>query len=130
MGCHASALEAGEVVVALNEWSAQSLATLPTRSGFRQRGMDMTRLETFTDAAFAFAVTLLVVGGGDSIPENSEQFIDAMKRIPAFAASIRANHAVLVRTPYLESSFRFGGFGFDVLEFVADFCGSWCLSTH
>ena len=30
--------------------------------GFKQRGEDMTRLETFTDAAFAFAVTLLVVG--------------------------------------------------------------------
>lgn len=28
--------------------------------GFRQRGEAMTRLETFTDAAFAFAVTMLV----------------------------------------------------------------------
>lgn len=74
-------------MAALNEWSAQDLAALPTRNGFHQRGMDMTRLETFTDAAFAFAVTLLVVGGGDSIPGNSAEFIEAMKRIPAFAAS-------------------------------------------
>ena len=29
--------------------------------GFRLRGLDMTRIETFTDAAFAFALTLLVI---------------------------------------------------------------------
>lgn len=55
--------------------------------GFRQRGEDMTRLETFTDAAFAFAVTLLVVGGGDAIPTNYADLIFAMKQVPAFAAS-------------------------------------------
>ena len=43
-------------------YTAQQLAAMPVRDGFRQRGEDMTRLETFTDAAFAFAVTLLVVG--------------------------------------------------------------------
>jgi uncharacterized membrane protein len=55
--------------------------------GFRQRGEEMTRLETFTDAAFAFAVTLLVVGGGDAIPTNFGELILAMKQVPAFAAS-------------------------------------------
>jgi len=30
-------------------------------SGFRLRGLQMTRIETFTDAAFAFALILLVV---------------------------------------------------------------------
>jgi uncharacterized membrane protein len=63
------------------------LRELPTKNGFRQRGMDMTRLETFTDAAFAFAVTLLVVGGGDSVPMNFEEMTAALKQIPAFAAS-------------------------------------------
>ncbi|CAN5847200.1 hypothetical protein BH23GEM9_BH23GEM9_04520 [soil metagenome] len=29
--------------------------------GFRLRGLEMTRIETFTDAAFAFALTLLVI---------------------------------------------------------------------
>lgn len=29
--------------------------------GFRLRGLDMTRIETFTDAAFAFALTMLVI---------------------------------------------------------------------
>ena len=63
------------------------LAALPTRNGFRQRGMQMTRLETFTDAAFAFVVTLLVVGGGDSVPMNFDEMIDALKQVPAFIAS-------------------------------------------
>ena len=47
----------------------------------------MTRLETFTDAAFAFAVTLLVVGGGDSVPANFTEMVLALKQVPAFAAS-------------------------------------------
>jgi uncharacterized membrane protein len=47
----------------------------------------MTRLETFTDAAFAFAVTLLVIGGGDAIPRSFEEMQLAMKQVPAFAAS-------------------------------------------
>lgn len=62
-------------------------AALPTKRGFRQRGMDMTRLETFTDAAFAFAVTLLVVGGGDSVPMDFGEMTAALKQVPAFAAS-------------------------------------------
>jgi len=64
-----------------------SLKALPVRRGFRLRGSEMTRLETFADAAFAFAVTLLVVGGGDSIPTNFEDMILALKQVPAFAAS-------------------------------------------
>ena len=56
-------------------------------NGFRQRGEAMTRLETFTDAAFAFAVTMLVIGGGDSIPVNFDEMAAAMKQVPAFAAS-------------------------------------------
>lgn len=51
------------------------------------RGAQMTRLETFADAAFAFAVTLLVVGGGDSIPKSFAEMTLAMKQVPAFAAS-------------------------------------------
>ncbi|HEX9851684.1 MAG TPA: TMEM175 family protein [Woeseiaceae bacterium] len=67
--------------------SADRLSTLPVKKGFRQRGMEMTRLETFTDAAFAFAVTLLVIGGGDSVPVNFDEMLQAMKQVPAFAAS-------------------------------------------
>lgn len=54
---------------------------------FRQRGTEMTRLETFADAAFAFAVTLLVVGGGDAIPTSFDEMMQAMEQVPAFAAS-------------------------------------------
>ena len=64
-----------------------SLKALPVKGGFRLRGMEMTRLETFADAAFAFAVTLLVVGGGDFIPATFDEMIQAMKQVPAFAAS-------------------------------------------
>ncbi len=71
----------------VDSFTREELAGFPTRNGFRQRGMDMTRLETFTDAAFAFAVTLLVVGGGDSVPMNFEEMKHALKQIPAFAAS-------------------------------------------
>ena len=56
-----------------------------TKDGFLIRGAEMTRLETFVDAAFAFAVTLLVVGGGDNIPSSYEEFGLAMQRVPAFA---------------------------------------------
>ena len=67
----------------IQTWNAESLATLPVKSGFRQRGMEMTRLETFTDAAFAFAVTLLVISV-DDIPGSYDEFINALKQIPAF----------------------------------------------
>jgi uncharacterized membrane protein len=67
--------------------SADQLSTLPARNGFRQRGMEMTRLETFTDAAFAFAVTLLVIGGSDSVPTNFDEMRLALNQVPAFAAS-------------------------------------------
>lgn len=67
--------------------SGVELRSLPLVNGFRQRGTETTRLEAFTDAAFAFAVTLLVVGGADSIPRDFDAMIGAMKQIPAFAAS-------------------------------------------
>ena len=53
---------------------------------FKNRGENMTRLEAFVDAAFAFALTLLVIGGGDNIPSNYNEFMAALKQIPAFAA--------------------------------------------
>ncbi len=62
------------------------LSELPTVNDFRQRGLDMTRIETFTDAAFAFSLTLLVISF-DAIPTSFDEMIEALKRIPAFAAS-------------------------------------------
>ena len=50
------------------------------------RETQTTRLETFVDAAFAFALTMLVISV-DAIPDSMDQLVDALKRIPAFAAS-------------------------------------------
>jgi uncharacterized membrane protein len=50
----------------------------------RQR--QTTRLETFVDAAFAFALTMLVVSV-DSVPHSFDELVEAIKRVPAFAAS-------------------------------------------
>lgn len=56
------------------------------RHAFTMRGEEMTRIETFVAAAFAFAVTMMVISLGN-IPENMQAFINATKQIPAFVAS-------------------------------------------
>ena len=61
-----------------------SLRRMP--DGFLERGEQVTRLEAFVDAAFAFAVTLLVISL-DAIPDSIPALIEALKGIPAFAAS-------------------------------------------
>lgn len=60
--------------------------SLPVKNGFRMRGMEMTRIETFTDAAFAFSVTLVVISVG-AVPSSYDDLIGAIKMIPAFAIS-------------------------------------------
>jgi uncharacterized membrane protein len=62
------------------------LDSLPVRGGFRLRGLEMTRLETFVDAAFAFAITLLIVSVGE-LPEDYAELVGALKKAPAFLAS-------------------------------------------
>ena len=63
--------------------SEEKLSELPVKDGFRLRGIDMTRTETFTDAAFAFALTLLVVSI-DEIPSTYEELWLAVQGVPAF----------------------------------------------
>src|SRR5919198_3810335 len=63
------------------------LDALPRLGGFRLRGVEMTRLETFIDAAFAFAITMLVIAGSQ-IPEDVETLLAAFKNVPAFVASV------------------------------------------
>ena len=50
--------------------------------GFRWRGEHVTRVESFTDAVFAFAVTLLVVAL--EVPRTFEGLMDVVRSLPAF----------------------------------------------
>lgn len=65
--------------------NAEKLNEFPVKDGFRLRGLAMTRIETFTDAAFAFALTLLVVSL--DIPTSYGDLSEALRGIPAFALS-------------------------------------------
>lgn len=64
---------------------SMELASLPVKDGFRMRGESISRLETFVDSAFAFAVTLLVISIG-TVPKSVPELLEALERTPAFAA--------------------------------------------
>lgn len=49
-----------------------------------ERGDKATRIEAFVDAAFAFALTLLVIAG-DRVPTSVDELIHALKSLPAYA---------------------------------------------
>ena len=83
----------------------KDLDALPRRGGFRLRGLEMTRLESFVDAAFAFAVSLLVIAG-QQMPDDLDTILRAFNNVPAFAASI-AVMAIFWRGHWLWSR-RFG----------------------
>jgi len=51
--------------------------------GFRLRGCEVTRLESFADATFAFALTLLIVSL--EVPKSFADLINTMRGFPAFA---------------------------------------------
>ena len=63
------------------------LDSCPVEDGFRMRGEAMTRIEVFVDAAFAFALTLLVISF-DRIPETLDEVITAFKGVPAFTIAV------------------------------------------
>src|ERR1700747_2261754 len=63
------------------------LAALPRLHGFRLRGIEMTRLETFIDAAFAFAISMLVIAA-QQIPDNIQALLAAFKNVPTFVCCI------------------------------------------
>lgn len=67
--------------------TAEFLANCPVEGGFRMRGLEMTRIEVFVDAAFAFALTMLVISF-DAIPTNYTELLEAIKGIPAFVVAV------------------------------------------
>lgn len=73
----------------MNHWTEEALAGLPERNGIRQRGENPTRLDAYCDAAFAFAVTILVIRPG-GVPGSYEELVLALRDVPAFAASFAA----------------------------------------
>ena len=60
------------------------LSNLPVEDGFRLRGVQVTRVETFVDAAFAFSLTLLVIFFNE-LPDTVAELRDALRRVPTFA---------------------------------------------
>src|SRR5213593_5256476 len=65
----------------------ENLDSLPRLKRFRLRGMKMTRLETFIDAAFAFTISILVIAA-QQIPDNIQTLLAAFKNVPTFVCSI------------------------------------------
>src|SRR3954471_6798038 len=62
---------------------APRLRTFRDFPGFRLRGEEVTRLESFSDAVFGFALTLLVVSL--DVPRTFGDLIATMRGFPAFA---------------------------------------------
>src|SRR5215831_14403615 len=77
---------------------------VPPEKNFRWRGGEITRLESFTDAVFAFAVTLLVVSL--EVPHTFAELVAAMKGFVAFALCF----LILMQTWYFHYKFsrRYG----------------------
>ncbi|MEY2560725.1 MAG: hypothetical protein QOG51_1140 [Verrucomicrobiota bacterium] len=84
-------------------------AAVIDRQGFRLRGREVTRLESFCDAVFAFAVTLLVVSL--EVPKSFGELMETMRGFLAFGicfgilAMIWNSHYVFSRRFGLDDGF-------------------------
>lgn len=77
----------------------------PANPSFKMRGEHMTRIEAFVAAAFAFAITMLIISI-DDIPSNMDEFILAIKNVPSFIASCAV--IVLIWHGHADWSRRYG----------------------
>lgn len=91
----------------MQQLSSQFLDSCRREDGRILRGENMTRIETFVDAAFAFAFTMLVISI-DEIPETVSDLLVLSQDIPAFVisatiiGSIWVAHSIWSRTFGLE----------------------------
>src|SRR5215471_12135256 len=98
---------------------------IPGEKHFRWHAGEITRLEAFTDAAFAFAVTLLVVSL--EVPKTFSELAGAMKGFVAFAicftilVQVWYEHYIFSRRYGLQT--RYTVFLNSVLIFVVLFYG-------
>ena len=87
----------------MQKLSKEFLDSCRREDGRILRGENMTRIETFVDAAFAFAFTMLVISI-DEIPKTVPELLSLSQDIPAFAisatiiGSIWVAHTVWSRT--------------------------------
>lgn len=70
----------------MQKLSSEFLASCRRENGRILRGENMTRIETFVDAAFAFAFTMLVISI-DEIPKSIPELLLLSQDIPAFVIS-------------------------------------------
>ncbi|MDO7565308.1 MAG: TMEM175 family protein, partial [OM182 bacterium] len=70
----------------MNRLSDEYISACRVDRGKILRGENMSRIETFVDAAFAFAFTMLVISI-DQIPTNPEELLELSRDIPAFLIS-------------------------------------------
>ena len=84
------------------------LDALPRLGGFRLRGIAMTRLETFIDAALAFAITMLVI----ATQQNPRRYRNSARGVQKCAGVCGEHHCVgnlLARSLVVEPALRPGG---------------------
>lgn len=90
--------------------SKEFLNSCRLEDGRLLRGENMTRIETFVDAAFAFAFTMLVISI-DEIPDSVPELLSLSQDIPAFLisatiiGSIWVAHTLWSRTFGLQDRF-------------------------
>ncbi len=83
----------------------EHLPLAPRREqNFRWRGNEISRVEGFTDAVFAFAVTLLVVAL--EVPHTFDGLMDVVRGFPAFVICFTLLMTVLERPLHLSPALR------------------------